>query len=42
MLFGTFENPRRYEAACGFGPEREARLSDMLLGRDVNAPRSNA
>ena len=42
MLFGTFENPRRYASPCGFGPEREPRLADMLRGRDVNAPRSRA
>jgi sterol desaturase/sphingolipid hydroxylase (fatty acid hydroxylase superfamily) len=42
MLFGTFDNPRAFDAACGFGPEREHLLPDMLLGRDVNAPRSNA
>lgn len=41
MLFGTFHNPRDYDAACGFGPEREPQLSDMLRGRDVNAPRSH-
>jgi sterol desaturase/sphingolipid hydroxylase (fatty acid hydroxylase superfamily) len=35
MLFGTFENPRHLEATCGFGPEREARLGAMLLGRDL-------
>ncbi len=40
MLFGTFDNPRRYDAACGFGAEREARLPDMLLGRLVGAPGS--
>lgn len=42
MLFGTFENPRAFALACGFGPEREPQLAGMLLGRDVNAPRSNA
>jgi sterol desaturase/sphingolipid hydroxylase (fatty acid hydroxylase superfamily) len=42
MLFGTFDNPRAFDSACGFGPEREHLLPDMLLGRDVNAPRSNA
>jgi sterol desaturase/sphingolipid hydroxylase (fatty acid hydroxylase superfamily) len=40
MLFGTFENPRRFAEACGFGPERERRIVNMLIGRDVNAPRS--
>lgn len=42
MLFGTFENPRKFEDACGFGPARERRLTTMLLGRDVNASRSRA
>jgi sterol desaturase/sphingolipid hydroxylase (fatty acid hydroxylase superfamily) len=36
ILFGTFRNPRRWDARCGFGT-REALLGDMLLGRDVNA-----
>jgi sterol desaturase/sphingolipid hydroxylase (fatty acid hydroxylase superfamily) len=36
MLFGTFRNPRRWEARCGFGPEREERLVQMLWGVDVN------
>jgi sterol desaturase/sphingolipid hydroxylase (fatty acid hydroxylase superfamily) len=37
MLFGTFRNPRRFDARCGFGPERESRLGEMLLGVNVNA-----
>lgn len=40
MLFGTFENPRRFDSACGFGPAGEAQLGPMLLGRDVNASRA--
>ena len=36
MLFGTFRNPRRWDATCGFG-EREHRLKDMLCGVDVDA-----
>jgi sterol desaturase/sphingolipid hydroxylase (fatty acid hydroxylase superfamily) len=36
MLFGTFRNPRRWQGRCGFGPENEHRLKDMLLGVDVN------
>jgi sterol desaturase/sphingolipid hydroxylase (fatty acid hydroxylase superfamily) len=36
MLFGTFRNPRRFEARCGFGPEREHELVRMLAGVDVN------
>ncbi len=38
MLFGTFRNPRRWEATCGFG-EGEHRLGQMLRGVDVNAAR---
>ena len=36
MLFGTFRNPRRWDARCGFGPEKEHRLGAMLAGVDVN------
>lgn len=32
MLFGTFRNPRKWEATCGFRPENEARLGAMLAG----------
>ncbi len=39
MLFGTFENPRAAPEACGFEPEKEARLGDMLVFRDVHAER---
>ena len=38
MLFGTFRNPRRWQARCGFGPERELRLLEMLAGKDVHQP----
>ena len=37
MLFGTYENPERFDARCGFEPEREQRLLDMLCYRDVHA-----
>lgn len=37
MLFGTFRNPRRFDARCGFGDEREQRLAAMLRGVDVHA-----
>jgi sterol desaturase/sphingolipid hydroxylase (fatty acid hydroxylase superfamily) len=37
MLGGTFKNPRRWEASCGFGPEAEHELGAMLLGRDLSA-----
>ncbi|OAI51211.1 hypothetical protein AYO44_17180 [Planctomycetaceae bacterium SCGC AG-212-F19] len=36
MLFGTFRNPRQWDARCGFGPEREHQLGRMLAGVDVN------
>jgi sterol desaturase/sphingolipid hydroxylase (fatty acid hydroxylase superfamily) len=36
MLFGTFRNPRQWQATCGFGPENEHRLVEMLCGVDVN------
>jgi sterol desaturase/sphingolipid hydroxylase (fatty acid hydroxylase superfamily) len=34
ILFGTFRNPRRFEATCGFGAD-ELRLKEMLLGHDL-------
>ena len=38
MLFGTFHNPRRWRARCGFGPDGELRLWEMLRGADVSRP----
>jgi sterol desaturase/sphingolipid hydroxylase (fatty acid hydroxylase superfamily) len=38
MLFGTYKNPRDARTVCGFKPERERRLFDMLLFRNVNNP----
>lgn len=35
MLFGTFENPRRSVARCGFEQGDEQQLVPMLLGRDL-------
>jgi sterol desaturase/sphingolipid hydroxylase (fatty acid hydroxylase superfamily) len=35
MVFGTFHNPERWEAECGFGREEEQRLGAMLAGRVV-------
>jgi sterol desaturase/sphingolipid hydroxylase (fatty acid hydroxylase superfamily) len=35
MMFGTFRNPRDWNASCGFGTERELRLGEMLRGVDV-------
>lgn len=37
MLFGTFENPRERVAECGFGPESEHRIKEMLLMRNLDA-----
>lgn len=37
IIFGTFRNPEDWRATCGFGPENEARLREMLLGRDLTA-----
>ena len=36
ILFGTFHNPRVAQFRCGFGPEHEHRLVEMLWGFDVN------
>jgi sterol desaturase/sphingolipid hydroxylase (fatty acid hydroxylase superfamily) len=36
MLFGTFRNPRDWNERCGFGPEGEQRLTEMLLGQIVD------
>lgn len=38
MLFGTFRNPAEWDHRCGFGPEAEHRLAEMLAGVDVNRP----
>jgi sterol desaturase/sphingolipid hydroxylase (fatty acid hydroxylase superfamily) len=37
ILFGTFRNPRHWDARCGFGA-RELELGRMLAGRDVEPP----
>jgi sterol desaturase/sphingolipid hydroxylase (fatty acid hydroxylase superfamily) len=37
MLFGTFRNPRVWNAECGFETQQELRFGEMLIGRDVNA-----
>jgi len=36
MLFGTFRNPVRFAARCGFGPQGELRLGTMLRGVDLS------
>ena len=40
MLFGSFENPRRFEHATGFWDGASSRVLDMLLARDVSRPDS--
>jgi sterol desaturase/sphingolipid hydroxylase (fatty acid hydroxylase superfamily) len=42
MLFGTYENPKEWTLTCGFEPDMEERLGDMLVFRDVHAPVSPA
>jgi sterol desaturase/sphingolipid hydroxylase (fatty acid hydroxylase superfamily) len=36
MLFGTYENPERFLATCGFEDAKEQQLGAMLLYRDVH------
>ncbi len=38
MLFGTYENPRRFEGECGFSLSKEERVASMLSGIDLFAP----
>ena len=38
MLFGTFHNPKDFEAACGFAQDAECRLGDILRCHDVQPP----
>jgi sterol desaturase/sphingolipid hydroxylase (fatty acid hydroxylase superfamily) len=42
MMFGTFRNPRRFDARCGLGPAGEHRLGAMLRGVDVTAAEGGA
>lgn len=35
-LFGTYENPQRFDSHCGFDPDKEERLAEMLAWRDVH------
>ena len=39
ILFGTFRNPRRWDAQCGFG-DGEFQLARMLIGVEVDKPES--
>lgn len=38
MLFGTYKNPKTMSIECGFKPEREEMLKEMLLFKNVNNP----
>lgn len=35
MMFGTFRNPKQWDARCGFADDKELELGAMLAGRDV-------
>ena len=37
MLFGTFYNPTQYEFICGFSDNKELKLKEMLLFKNVNS-----
>ena len=39
MLFGTFRNPREWDARCGLGEENESRIVEMFLCIDVSKSR---
>ena len=36
MIFGTYKNPKTMDGKCGFKPEREEKLKEMLLFKNVN------
>ncbi len=38
--FGTYRNPPTYQGKCGYKPEREVKLLDMLSFKNVNNPSS--
>ncbi len=38
MLFGTFKNPKEMNGECGYQPERERKLWEMLIFKNVNNP----
>ncbi len=37
MLFGTYENPKAFNATCGFDNDKELLLFDMLKFKDVHS-----
>lgn len=36
MIFGTYQNPKEFDATCGFDNEKEQKLLDMLKFKDVH------
>jgi len=36
MLFGTYSNPKEFTTSCGFDIEKELKLKEMLLFKDVH------
>jgi len=42
LIFGTFNNPRRFSGRCGFEHWREDRFEDMLAFRDVQTSSGEA
>lgn len=36
MLFGTYENPKEWTKTCGFSPQKEEQLLNMLKFKDVH------
>ena len=36
MLFGTYENPKEWTKTCGFIPQKEEQLIDMLKFKDIH------
>lgn len=36
MLFGKYKNPKEFESTCGFDEDKELKLRDMLLFKDVH------
>lgn len=41
MLFGTYENPDDVDVECGFAPEDEARVREMMAFVDVTRERAS-
>ena len=42
IVFGTFRNPEGFQKEHGFYPGASARVGEMLIGRDVTAPKDIA